>query len=91
VIHTVTTYHNDILGQATVVAWHGANTMSKCIISANGVPVYTNVPSFYATNDTKCGLRLFHHQQQLRWTALVLNFDPITACAGFRDAEVMSD
>lgn len=75
-LHTITTYHNDIWGKAPPPAWHGANTMSKCIISANGVPVYTNMPSFYATNDTKCGFAYFTVSNSFDGQPLVLNFAP---------------
>jgi hypothetical protein len=75
-VHTITTYHNDIWGKSPPPAWHGANTMSKCIISANGVPVYTNVPTLYATNDSKCGFAYFTISNSFNGQPLILNFDP---------------
>ena len=56
-VHTITTYHNDLWGATT--AWHGNNVMSRCIVSANGVPVFTNTPTQVSTNDSKCGFAFF--------------------------------
>lgn len=75
-LHTITTYHNDIWGKSPPPAWHGADTLSKCIISANGVPVYTNVPTLYATNDSKCGFAFFTISNSFDGQPLVLAFEP---------------
>jgi hypothetical protein len=50
--------------------------MSRCIISANGVPIFTNVPSFFATNDSKCGFAFFTVTNTYDGQPVVLNFDP---------------
>ncbi len=60
--HTITTYHNDVYGNHvnTNPLWHGTNHfMSHCVVSVDGVPLYTNTPSYYATNDYKCGFAYF--------------------------------
>lgn len=75
-LHTITTYHNDIWGKPPVAAWHGPNFMSKCIVSANGVPVFTNTPTFYSTNDSKCGFAYFTVSNSYDGQPIVLNFDP---------------
>ena len=46
----VTTYHNDIWGNVSGGSWHGANTLSKCIVSANGVPSMARNASLSATS-----------------------------------------
>lgn len=75
-LHTITTYHNDLWARSSPPAWHGTNTMSKCIISANGVPVYTNVPTRYSTNDSKCGFAYFAISNSFDGQPLVLAFEP---------------
>lgn len=75
-VHTITTYHNDIWGKSPPPAWHGTNRMSRCIISVNGVPVFTNTPSFYATNDSRCGFAFFYITNSYDGQPVVLNFDP---------------
>lgn len=75
-VHTVTTYHNDFMAKPPPPAWHGANALSKCIISVNGVPVYTNVPSNYATNDSACGFAFFTITNSYDGQPVVINFDP---------------
>jgi hypothetical protein len=74
-VHTITTYHNDLWGSNAT--FPGGNfTMSRCIISANGTPVFTNVPSFFATNDSKCGFAFFTVTNSYDGEPVVLNFDP---------------
>ncbi len=74
-VHTITTYHNDLWGSNA--AFPGGNfTMSRCVVSANGIPVFTNVPSFSATNDNKCGFAFFTVSNTFDGQPVVLNFDP---------------
>ena len=74
-IHTITTYHNDLWGSNA--SFPGGNfVMSRCIISANGTPVFTNIPSFFATNDSKCGFAFFTISNSYDGEPVVLNFDP---------------
>ena len=75
-IHTITTYHNDIWGSAAGGTWHGTNVMSRCIISVNGTPVFTNTPSLVATNDGKCGFAFFYVTNSYDGQIVQLNFDP---------------
>jgi hypothetical protein len=76
-VHSITTYHNDIWGTTSGQSWHtNGGVMSRCIISAGGVPVFTNVPSFYATNDSKCGFAYFYITNSYDGQPVVLNFDP---------------
>ncbi len=75
-VHTITTYHNDIWGSAAGGAWHGTNVMSRCIISVNGTPVFTNTPSLVATNDSKCGFAFFYVTNSYDGQIVQLNFDP---------------
>lgn len=75
-VHTITTYHNDYFAKAPLVAWHAGLVMSKCVISANGTPVYTNAPTFYATNDSKCGFAFFTVSNSYDGQPVVLSFDP---------------
>src|SRR5215471_4655372 len=75
--HTITTYHNDIWGNHVNTSWHGSNTfMSRCIVSAGGVSMFTNVPSYYATNDNQCGFAFFSISNAYDGQPVVLNFDP---------------
>lgn len=74
--HTITTYHNDLWGSSAGGAWHGSNVMSRCIISVGGVPLYTNVPSYFATNDSKCGFAFFSVTNSYAGQPVVINFDP---------------
>ncbi len=75
-VHTITTYHNDEWGNHVNTTWHGSNNfMSSCIVSVGGVPVYTNTPSYYATNDFKCGFAYFT-VNAIDGQPLVINFDP---------------
>ena len=75
-VHMLTTYHNDVYGNHVNASWHGTNHfMSGCVISVDGVPMLTNTPSYYATNDSKCGFAYF----PITATAgqpVVINFDP---------------
>lgn len=73
-VHSITTYHNDPWAANT--AWHGNNVMSKCIVSVNGVPVFTNTPTVVATNDSKCGFAFFYVTNSYDGQPIVLNFDP---------------
>lgn len=75
-VHTITTYHNDYFAKSPLVAWHAGYNLSKCIISANGIPVYTNVPSVYATNDSKCSFAFFTITNSYAGQPVMLNFDP---------------
>ncbi len=74
--HTITTYHNDLWGSSAGGAWHTNFTMSRCVISVGGVPVFTNTPTFYATNDTKCGFAFFTVSNSFDGQPVVINFDP---------------
>lgn len=75
-VHSITTYHNDPWGP-TGAGWHtGITNISRCIISANGVPVFTNVPSIVCTNDSKCGFAFFYVTNSYDGQPVVLNFDP---------------
>jgi hypothetical protein len=74
--HTITTYHNDVYGNHVNSSWHGTNHfMSGCVISVDGVPVLTNTPSYYATNDYKCGFAYFPITA-IADQPVVVNFDP---------------
>jgi len=73
-VHSITTYHNDLWPINT--PWHGTNMISRCVISANGVPVFTNTPTFVATNDSKCGFAFFYVTNINDGDPVVLNFDP---------------
>lgn len=76
-VHTITTYHNDIWGTVAGQNWHtNGGVLSRCIVSANGVPVFTNTPTFYATNDSKCGFAFFTVSNSYDGQPVVLNFDP---------------
>ena len=74
-VHTITTYHNDIWGSSASFPG-GSFAMSRCVISVNGAPVFTNVPSFFATNDSKCGFAFFTITNSFDGQPVVLNFDP---------------
>ncbi len=75
-VHTITTYHNDIWGGSFGGAWHSNNVMSRCIISVGGVALYTNVPTYYATNDSKCGFAFFTVTNSYDGQPIVINFSP---------------
>lgn len=74
-MHTITTYHNDLWGSNASFPG-GDFLMSRCIVSANGTPVFTNVPSFFATNDSKCGFAFFTISNSYDGQPVVLSFDP---------------
>ncbi|HXI82950.1 MAG TPA: T9SS C-terminal target domain-containing protein [Verrucomicrobiae bacterium] len=74
--HTITTYHNDEWGNHVNTTWHGSNNfMSSCVVSVGGAPVFTNTPSYYATNDFKCGFAYFT-VNAIDGQPLIINFDP---------------
>jgi hypothetical protein len=50
--------------------------MSHCIVSANGVPMFTNTPSLVSTNDSKSGFAFFTVTNSYDGQPVVLNFDP---------------
>jgi hypothetical protein len=77
-VHTITTYHNDLWGTNSGQTWINPTNpyLSRCVISANGVPVFTNVPSFIATNDYKCGFAFFTVSNSYDGQPVVINFDP---------------
>ncbi|HKW28080.1 MAG TPA: Ig-like domain-containing protein [Verrucomicrobiae bacterium] len=77
-LHTITTYHNDLWGTNAGQTWiHPASPfLSRSIVSANGIPVFTNVPSFFATNDNQCGFAFFTVSNSYDGQPVVLNFDP---------------
>jgi hypothetical protein len=77
-VHTITTYHNNLWGTNSGQTWINPASpfMSRCIISANGIAVFTNVPSFFATNDSKCGFAFFTVTNSFDGQPVVLNFDP---------------
>jgi Bacterial Ig domain len=75
-VHSFTTYHNDPWG-LTGATWHtNAANISRCIVSANGVPVFTNTPTGVSTNDSKCGFAYFYVTNSYDGQPVVLNFDP---------------
>lgn len=75
-VHTITTYHNDVYGTHVNTTWHGTNHfMSGCVVSVDGVPVLTNTPSYYATNDNKCGFAYFTIEAEAG-LPVVINFNP---------------
>ena len=75
-VHSITTYHNDPWGPAGA-SWHtGITNISRCIISANGVPVFTNIPTIVCTNDSKCGFAFFFVTNSYDGQPVVLNFNP---------------
>jgi hypothetical protein len=75
-VHSITTYHNDPWGPAGA-SWHtGITNISRCIISANGVPVFTNVPTVVCTNDSMCGFAFFYITNSYDGEPVVLNFNP---------------
>jgi hypothetical protein len=73
-VHSITTYHND--PWATNTSWHGNHVLSRCLVSANGVPVFTNAPTAVATNDSQCGFAFFYVTNSYDGQPVVLNFDP---------------
>lgn len=76
-VHTITTYHNDPYPKpGSIPAWHGTRVMSRCIISVNGTPVFTNTPTVYATNDSKCGFAFFTVSNSYDGQPVVLTFAP---------------
>jgi hypothetical protein len=77
-LHTITTYHNDLWGTNSGQTWINPASpyLSACIIRANGTPVFTNVPSFFATNDSLCGFAFFTVSNSYDGQPVVLNFDP---------------
>jgi hypothetical protein len=75
-VHSITTYHNDAWGAAGAVWHNGVSAISRCIVSANGVPVFTNTPTTVATNDGKCGFAFFYITNSYDGQPVVLNFDP---------------
>lgn len=75
-VHTITTYHNDMWG-ISGAKWHaGVSNISRCIISVNGTPVFTNTPSEVATNDSACGFAFFYVTNSYDSEPVVINFDP---------------
>ncbi len=77
--HTITTYHNDLWGtNAGQTNWvnPASPLMSHCIISVNGSPVFTNVPSFAVTNDNECGFAFFTITNSYDGQPVVINFAP---------------
>jgi len=75
-VHSITTYHNDPWGPAGA-AWHaGVTNISRCIVSANGVPIFTNTPTIVSTNDSKCGFAYFFITNSYNGQPVVVNFDP---------------
>ncbi len=77
-VHTITTYHNDIWGTNSGQTWiNPANPiMSRCIISANGLPLFTNLPTYAVTNDNQCGFAFFTVTNSYDGQPIVLNFNP---------------
>ena len=77
-VHTITTYHNDLWGTNSGQTWINPASpyMSRCIISANGVPVFTNTPSFFVTNDSQCGFAFFTITNIYSNEPVVINFTP---------------
>jgi len=77
-VHTITTFHNNPWWlPVDNNAWHaGVTNMSRCIISANGTPILTNMPSLGVTNDSKCGYAFFYVTNSYDGQPVVINFDP---------------
>ena len=75
-VHTLTTYHNDYFAKSPLVAWHAGKVMSQCIVSLNGVPLITNAPTFYSTNDSKCGFVFCYVTNSYDGEPVVLDFTP---------------
>ena len=75
-VHTITTYHNDPWGPAGATWHNGVTNISRCIVSANGVPMFTNTPTIVSTNDSKCGFAFFYITNNFDGQPVVLNFDP---------------
>ena len=75
-VHSITTYHNDAWGAAGAVWHNGVANISRCIVSANGVPVFTNTPTIVSTNDSKCGFAFFYITNNYDGQPVVVNFDP---------------
>jgi len=75
-VHTIATYHNCIWGTNSAYFAGSSGVLSRCIISANGVPVFTNVPSQLVTNDFKCGFAFFSITNAYDGEPVVLNFEP---------------
>jgi len=75
-VHSITTYHNDPWGPSGA-SWHtGITNISRCIISANGVPAFTNLPTIVCTNDSQCGFAYFFVTNSYAGQPVVLNFNP---------------
>lgn len=75
-VHSITTYHNDPWGSSGA-AWHaGVDAISRCIVSLNGTPVFTNTPTTVSTNDSKCGFAYFYVTNSYDGQPVVINFDP---------------
>jgi len=75
-VHSITTYHNDPWGPSGA-SWHtGVTNISRCIISVNGTPLFTNTPSILCTNDSKCGFAFFYVTNSYDGQPVVINFDP---------------
>lgn len=77
-VHTITTYHNDLWGTNAGQTWINPASpfLSRCIISENGIPIFTNVPSFFATNDSKCGFAFFTVTNSYDGQPVMLDFVP---------------
>ena len=77
-VHTITTYHNDLWGLNAGQTWIDPDNpfLSRCIVSVNGSPVFTNVPSFFATSDTKCDSAFFSVTNQNDGDPVLIRFDP---------------
>lgn len=75
-VHSITTYHNDPWGPAGATWHNGVTNISRCIISVNGVPVFTNTPTVLATNDSKCGFAFFYVTNSYDGQPVVLDFEP---------------
>ena len=77
-VHTITTYHNDIWGTNSGQTWINPAypIMSRCVISANGIPLFTNLPTYAVTNDNQCGFAFFTITNTYDGQPVVLNFNP---------------
>ena len=75
-VHTITTYHNNLWNTNFSYFTNGNGIMSRCVISANGVPVFTNTPSVFATNDAKCSFSFTRVTNSYDGQPVVINFDP---------------
>jgi hypothetical protein len=75
--HTITTYHNDPFAPPQDNGtWFTDLTISRCIVSINGVPAFTNLPSVGCTNDNLCSSAFINFTNSYDGQPVTINFDP---------------